>query len=133
MLRPSILDSRGGYDGGDGGMARRRPVRRHDDVRSRRREPWIHRDPALAERPLHMSMGSYGPKTGMPRILDLLDRYSIKTCVFIPGWIVERYPALCEDILRRGHEVGHHGYLHEKPFFMKSRSEERRVGKECRL
>jgi len=86
--------------------------------------PWIHRDPALAERPLHMSMGSYGPKTGMPRILDLLDRYGIKTCIFIPGWIVERYPALCEDIVRRGHEVGHHGYLHEKPFFMKSREEE---------
>jgi len=86
--------------------------------------PWIHRDPALAERPLHMSMGAYGPKTGMPRILDLLDRYGIKTCIFIPGWIVERYPALCEEIVKRGHEVGHHGYLHEKPFFMKSREEE---------
>ena len=36
--------------------------------------PWIHRDPALAERPLHMWMGAYGPKTGMPRILELLDR-----------------------------------------------------------
>jgi hypothetical protein len=86
--------------------------------------PWIHRDAALAERPLHMSMGAYGPKTGMPRILDVLDRYAIKTCIFIPGWIVERYPALCEEIVRRGHEVGHHGYLHEKPFFMKSREEE---------
>src|SRR6266851_3211071 len=68
--------------------------------------PWIHRDPALAERPLHMSMGAYGPKTGMPRILELLDRYGIKTCIFIPGWIVERYPALCEEILKRGHELG---------------------------
>ena len=86
--------------------------------------PWIHRDPALAERPLHMSMGAYGPKTGMPRILELLDRYGIKTCIFIPGWIVERYPALCEEIVQRGHEVGHHGYLHEKPFFLKSREEE---------
>ena len=58
--------------------------------------PWIQRDPALAERPLHMSMGSYGPKTGMPRILDVLDRYGIKTCIFTPGWIVERYPSLRE-------------------------------------
>jgi peptidoglycan-N-acetylglucosamine deacetylase len=86
--------------------------------------PWIQRDPALAERALHMSMGAYGPKTGMPRILEVLDRYGIKTCIFTPGWIVERYPALCEDIVRRGHEMGHHGYLHEKPFFMKSREEE---------
>jgi peptidoglycan/xylan/chitin deacetylase (PgdA/CDA1 family) len=71
-----------------------------------------------------MSMGAYGPKTGMPRILDLLDRYGLKTCFFIPGWIVERYPALCEEIVRRGHEVGHHGYLHEKPFFLSGRDEE---------
>ena len=40
---------------------------------------WMHRDPALAERPLHMSMAAYGPKTGAPRILDLLDRYDVKT------------------------------------------------------
>jgi peptidoglycan-N-acetylglucosamine deacetylase len=75
--------------------------------------PWIQRDAALADRPLHMSMGAYGPKTGMPRILDVLDRYAIKTCVFIPGWIVERYPDMCREVLKRGHEIGHHGYLHE--------------------
>jgi peptidoglycan/xylan/chitin deacetylase (PgdA/CDA1 family) len=86
--------------------------------------PWIQRDPALADRPLHMSMGAYGPRTGMPRILDLLDRYGLRTGFFIPGWIVERYPALCEEVLRRGHEVGHHGYLHEKPFLLPGPAEE---------
>ena len=86
--------------------------------------PWIARDPALAGRPLHMSMGAYGPRTGLPRILDLLDRYDIRTCFFVPGWIVERYPAQCEDILRRGHEVGQHGYLHERPFLLASADEE---------
>ena len=85
---------------------------------------WMHRDPALADRPLVMSMAAYGPKTGAPRILDLLDRCDVKTCFFIPGWIVEHYPALCENIVRRGHEVGHHGYLHEKPFFMSGPEEE---------
>src|ERR1700752_4052760 len=86
--------------------------------------PWIHRDPALAERPLHMSMGAYGPKTGMPRILNVLDRYGIKAAWYIPGWIDERYPGLSRDIAARGHEVGHHGYLHEKPFFMQGGAEE---------
>ena len=86
--------------------------------------PWIHRDAGLAERPLHMSMGAYGPKTGAPRILKVLDRYGIKAAWFIPGWIVERYPDLCREIVQRGHEVGHHGYLHEKPFFMKGGAEE---------
>ena len=86
--------------------------------------PWIHRDAALAERPLHMSMGAYGPKTGAPRILKVLDRYGIKAGWFIPGWIVERYPDLCREIVHRGHEVGHHGYLHEKPFFLSGPEEE---------
>ena len=86
--------------------------------------PWIHRDPALAERPLHMGMGAYGPKTAMPRILNVLDRYNVKVCFFIPGWIIERYPDMAREALRRGHEVGHHGYLHEKPFFLSGREEE---------
>src|SRR5215813_8157777 len=83
--------------------------------------PWIHRDPALAERPLHMGMGAYGPKTAMPRIMNVLDRYGVKVCFFIPGWIIERYPEMAREAVRRGHEVGHHGYLHEKPFFLSGR------------
>ena len=86
--------------------------------------PWIHRDPALAERPLHMAMGAYGPKTGAPRILNVLDRYGIKAGWYIPGWIIEHYPELCREIVRRGHEVGQHGYLHEKPFFLQGGVEE---------
>jgi peptidoglycan/xylan/chitin deacetylase (PgdA/CDA1 family) len=86
--------------------------------------PWIHRDAALAERPLHMSMGAYGPRTGAPRILKVLDRYGVKAGWFVPGWIVERYPDLCREIVHRGHEVGHHGYLHEKPFFLPGGAEE---------
>jgi peptidoglycan/xylan/chitin deacetylase (PgdA/CDA1 family) len=85
---------------------------------------WMARDPALEHRPLHMSMGAYGPKTAMPRIMKFLDEYGLKIGFFIPGWIVERYPAMCEDVLRRGHEIGHHGYLHEKPFFLSGREEE---------
>ena len=86
--------------------------------------PWIYRDAALAERPLTMSMGAYGPRTGAPRILKLLDRYDVKVAWFIPTWIVERYPDVCREIARRGHEIGHHGHLHEKPFFLKDREEE---------
>jgi len=60
----------------------------------------------------------------MPRILRVLDRYDVKVCFFIPGWIVERYPDMAREALRRGHEIGHHGYLHEKPFFLSGREEE---------
>lgn len=85
---------------------------------------WMARDPVLAERPLHMSMGAYGPRTAMPRILRFLDRYGLRLGFFVPGWIVEHYPAMCEEIVARGHEIGHHGYLHEKPIALPGPAEE---------
>ncbi len=88
---------------------------------------WIARDPALAERPIHMSMGAYGPKVGVPRILGLLDRHRIKGAFFIPAWTVERYPEMAREIARRGHEIGHHGYLHEKPFLLSGPEEEEQL------
>jgi polysaccharide deacetylase family protein (PEP-CTERM system associated) len=47
------------------------------------------------------------------RILDTLDRYSIKATFFILGWVAERLPELTKEIHRRGHEVACHGYGHE--------------------
>lgn len=85
---------------------------------------WLARDPALEHRMIHMTMGAYGPKTGMPRILDLMDRYELKVGFFVPGWTMERYPDMTREILRRGHEIGHHGYLHEKPHFLSGVEEE---------
>lgn len=85
---------------------------------------WIQRDSTLAGRPLHMGMGAYGPTTGMPRILALLDRYGLKAGFFVPAWIVERYPDICRETLRRGHEIGHHGFLHERPYFLSGPEEE---------
>ncbi len=88
---------------------------------------WIARDPALAERPIHMSMGAYGPKVGVPRILAMLDRHTLKAGFFIPAWTVERYPDMAREIVRRGHEIGHHGYLHEKPFMLSGPDEEEQL------
>jgi polysaccharide deacetylase family protein (PEP-CTERM system associated) len=47
------------------------------------------------------------------RILDMLDRYSIKATFFILGWVAERLPELTKEIQRRGHEVACHGYGHQ--------------------
>ena len=65
--------------------------------------------------PTALSMGEYGPKVAMPRILDLLDDYEIKSTFFVPGFIAENNADLMVDIVDRGHEVGHHGYMHEPP------------------
>jgi peptidoglycan/xylan/chitin deacetylase (PgdA/CDA1 family) len=74
---------------------------------------WISRDPANANRLSVLSQGAYGPKVGVPLILDFLDRNRITSTFFIPGWTAERYPDVIAEIHRRGHEIGHHGYLHE--------------------
>jgi peptidoglycan/xylan/chitin deacetylase (PgdA/CDA1 family) len=76
---------------------------------------WIPRDPKNIERPVTMSQGEYGPRVGVPRILQLLNRYDIKATFFVTGWAMERYPKTVEDIVANGHEIGHHGYYHEWP------------------
>jgi peptidoglycan/xylan/chitin deacetylase (PgdA/CDA1 family) len=74
---------------------------------------WISRDPANEGRLAVMSQGAYGPKVGVPLLLDFLDRNGLTATFFVPGWTAERYPDVVAEIHRRGHEVGHHGYLHE--------------------
>ncbi len=62
-----------------------------------------------------ISMGRYGPLVAVPRILETYRRLELKQSFFIPGWCLEQYPQTVEAILGGGHEVGHHGYLHEDP------------------
>lgn len=76
---------------------------------------WLNRNPAFANRPTLMSMAEYGPKRGVHRILKLLDDYDIKASFYVPGYVAENYPEMVKDLVKRGHEVGHHGYIHEPP------------------
>lgn len=62
-----------------------------------------------------VSMGRYGPTVAIPRILETYRRFGLKQSFFAPGWVVEQYPETMEMILKDGHEIGHHGYLHEDP------------------
>ena len=43
----------------------------------------------------------------------MLDRQELKATFFIPGWVIEKHTEVCREIVRRGHEIGYHGYLHE--------------------
>ena len=75
-------------------------------------------------RPSLLSQGEYGPKVAVPRILKLLDRYEIKSSFFIPGWTAEHYPEMVEEIYKRGHEIGNHGYSHTSPDSFETKDEE---------
>jgi peptidoglycan-N-acetylglucosamine deacetylase len=70
-------------------------------------------DPAAAERMSVMSHQSYGPLTGVPRLLRLLDAHGIRATFFVPGFTAHRYPDVVRRIAGAGHEIAHHGYLHE--------------------
>jgi peptidoglycan/xylan/chitin deacetylase (PgdA/CDA1 family) len=75
---------------------------------------WLSRDPATKDRPGVLSQGQYGAKVGVPRILELLDSYQVRSTFFVPGWVAETYPDTARAIKDAGHEIGHHGYLHER-------------------
>ena len=46
------------------------------------------------------------------KILEILDRSTVKATFFILGWVAERHPELVREIADRGHEVGCHSYSH---------------------
>ena len=50
------------------------------------------------------------------RTLDLFDRVNAEGTFFVLGWVAERHPDLVRDIVERGHELGSHGWDHEKAF-----------------
>ncbi|MCU1649667.1 MAG: polysaccharide deacetylase [Pseudonocardia sp.] len=70
-------------------------------------------DPTSASRMSVMSHQSYGPLVGVPRLLRLLERHRIRATFFIPGYTAHRHPGPVRDIAAAGHEIAHHGYLHE--------------------
>jgi peptidoglycan-N-acetylglucosamine deacetylase len=57
----------------------------------------------------------YGPEVGIPRVLDTYKKYGLKQTFFVPAWCIEQYPAAIEAMVEGGHEVAHHGYIHEHP------------------
>jgi len=52
-------------------------------------------------------------EVAVPKIVETLARYGLTQTFCVTGWCIERYPAMCEAILAGGHEIAHHGYLHE--------------------
>lgn len=45
----------------------------------------------------------------------MLAREQITATFYIPGHTVDSFPEVCAEIRDAGHEIGHHGYLHESP------------------
>jgi len=64
--------------------------------------------------PVKISKAGFDLNVGLERLLSLFKRYEIKTTFFVPGWVAQEYPDRVESILQGGHEIGLHGYKHER-------------------
>lgn len=54
---------------------------------------------------------SWGAEKTIP-ILDILDKYNVKTTFFLVGSWVDKYPEMLKEIVSRGHEIGNHSDSH---------------------
>jgi peptidoglycan/xylan/chitin deacetylase (PgdA/CDA1 family) len=57
----------------------------------------------------------YGPDVAVPRLVEMARRQEIKMTFFVPAWVIENYPHAANLIVESGHELAHHGYIHEMP------------------
>ena len=72
------------------------------------------------------SIGQYGPNRCVDMILDLLDKYSVRATFYVPGFVAEHNVDVVRRISEAGHEIGNHGYMHER-MVEKSVEEQREI------
>jgi len=46
------------------------------------------------------------------RVLNVLDRHSVKATFFVQGMVAEKFPGLMQNLIAQGHEIQSHGYSH---------------------
>ena len=80
--------------------------------------------------PDDISRGLFAGEVGVPRVLNLFEKYQIKASWFVPGHSIETFPEQFQQIVAAGHEIGVHGYSHENPIAM-SREQETAVLDRC--
>jgi peptidoglycan/xylan/chitin deacetylase (PgdA/CDA1 family) len=64
------------------------------------------------------SFYEYGPREGVPRLLNLFDKHGIVVSAYMVGEAVRRHRDAAREIVRRGHEAGAHGLRWEPQYHM---------------
>lgn len=76
-----------------------------------------HETPALRDgevQPGKLAQGEYGSRVAVPKILRLLDRHQTPATFFMPAVSALLHPEEARAYVERGHEVGIHGWIHER-------------------
>ncbi|MEI5678490.1 polysaccharide deacetylase [Mesorhizobium sp. CGMCC 1.15528] len=61
-----------------------------------------------------LSQGHFGPRQGIPRIRRLLENNGIPATFFVPAISALHYPDEQGALVAEGHEIGLHGWIHER-------------------
>ncbi len=61
-----------------------------------------------------LSEGEYGSRRAVPRILKLLAKHDVKASFFVPAVAALLHPEEQRAVVAEGHEVGIHGWIHER-------------------
>ncbi|TCO46556.1 polysaccharide deacetylase family protein [Actinocrispum wychmicini] len=61
-----------------------------------------------------LAAGEYGSRTAAPRVLELLARHDIPATFFMPAVSALLHPAEARGYVEAGHEIGVHGWIHER-------------------
>jgi peptidoglycan/xylan/chitin deacetylase (PgdA/CDA1 family) len=76
--------------------------------------PFVFRNPGKAAEQLgDVEERRFGPRTGLPRILRLLDAYGLKASFYVPGYTLVHHTEAVRPIQEAGHELACHGDVHE--------------------
>ena len=62
-----------------------------------------------------LSRGEFDVRVGVPRLLDLLAAFDARGTFFVPGHTARCFPETVAQIAGAGHEIAHHGDVHEPP------------------
>lgn len=60
-----------------------------------------------------LSWGQYGNRVGVPRILSVLERSAVPATFFVPAVAALLHPDEQRRVVKEGHEIGLHGWIHE--------------------
>ena len=86
------------------------------------RSSWLGRnwsrlpDAAAARREVAITIDDGPDPEVTPAVLDVLDAHSVRATFFVIASAAARHPALCREIVRRGHSVQNHSDRHSHRF-----------------
>lgn len=71
---------------------------------------------AFASRVSYDEWNHFTPRVerNLGRVLELFGRHGVRATFFVLGWVAQKFPRLVREIASAGHEVGCHGFAHQR-------------------